>query len=123
MSNLEITIRCPELERLAAALESLSGVKTASVSPAAPNPVAPAVPVPVAPVPVAPAPAVPLAPAPTYTYEQIGKAGADLAGSNPARLPELMALLQRYGVAAVTELKEEQLGAFATELRGLGAKL
>ena len=64
-----------------------------------------------------------VAPAPTYTVEQIGKAGADLATQAPGKMPELLALLQKYGARAITELKPEQLGAFATELRGLGAKL
>lgn len=67
--------------------------------------------------------AAPVAPAPTYTVEQIGKAGADLATQAPGKMPELLALLQKYGARAITELKPEQLGAFATELRGLGAKL
>ena len=70
------------------------------------------------------APAVaPVAAAPTYTVEQIGKAGADLVSQDAAKMPELLALLQKYGVQAITQLKPEQLGAFATELRGLGAKL
>lgn len=70
------------------------------------------------------APAVaPVAAAPTYTVEQIGKAGADLVSQDAAKMPELLVLLQKYGVQAITQLKPEQLGAFATELRGLGAKL
>ena len=97
----------------------------------APAPVNPA-PAPVAAAPVAGpqvtppgnAPAVaPVAAAPTYTVEQIGKAGADLVSQDAAKMPELLALLQKYGVQAITQLKPEQLGAFATELRGLGAKL
>jgi hypothetical protein len=35
----------------------------------------------------------------------------------------LMGLLQKYGVQLVTELKYDQLGPFALELRGLGAKI
>ena len=70
------------------------------------------------------APAVaPVAAAPAYTVEQIGKAGADLVSQDAAKMPELLALLQKYGAQAITQLKPEQLGAFATELRGLGAKL
>lgn len=97
----------------------------------APTPVNPA-PAPVAAAPVAgpqvtapgnaPA-AAPVAAAPTYTVEQIGKAGADLVSQDAAKMPGLLALLQKYGVQAITQLKPEQLGAFATELRGLGAKL
>ena len=67
--------------------------------------------------------AAPVAAAPTYTVEQIGKAGADLMSQNPAKMPELLALLQKYGARSIIEVKQEQLGAFATELRGLGAKL
>lgn len=70
------------------------------------------------------APAVaPVAAAPAYTVEQIGKAGADLVSQDAGKMPALLALLQKYGVQAITQLKPEQLGAFATELRGLGAKL
>lgn len=60
---------------------------------------------------------------PAFTYEQIGKAGADLVAANPKMMPTLMALLQRYGVQLVTDLKPEQLGPFAGELRALGAKV
>lgn len=107
--------------------------KTAPAAPMTPIPAA-AAPAPAAPVPNAPMPgAVPIAPAapaqppvappPTYTFEQVGRAGADLVAANPALMPTLMNLMQRYGVQQVTELKSEQLGPFATELRGLGAKL
>ncbi len=65
----------------------------------------------------------PVAPPPAYTLEQICRAGADLAAANPGMMPALMALMQRYGVEKVTDLKPEQLGPFATELRGLGAKI
>lgn len=98
-------------------------------SPAAPaTPIPAAVSIPAAPVPCAPmpsaaptTPAVPVAPAPTYTFEQVGKAGADLVAANPGMMPTLMTLMQKYGVQLVTDLKPEQLGPFALELRGLGA--
>ena len=35
----------------------------------------------------------------------------------------LLALLTKYGVAAVTQLQPEQFGVFATELRALGAQI
>lgn len=83
-----------------------------------------------APAPVTPPPApsytpgpAPTTAAPSYTHEQVGKAGADLIASNSAKMPELLALLQQFGVPAITELKPEQLGPFATALRGLGAKI
>lgn len=110
----------------------------APAAPAAPiNPTPAPTPVNPAPAPVAAAPvagpqvttpgnaptAAPVAAAPTYTVEQIGKAGADLVSQDAAKMPGLLALLQKYGVQAITQLKPEQLGAFATELRGLGAKI
>lgn len=86
-------------------------------------PAAPAVPVaaPVAPAaPAAPAPAVPVA-APTYTLDQIARAGAALVDAG--KMEQLLALLGKYGVAAVTQLAPEQHGSFATELRALGAQI
>ena len=65
----------------------------------------------------------PVAPPPSYTHEQVGKAGADLIAANPAKMQELMSLLQQFSVPAITALKPEQLGAFATALRGLGAEI
>lgn len=98
----------------------------APVAPVNPAPT-PAVVAPVAGPQVTPpgnAPAVaPVAAAPAYTVEQIGKAGADLVSQDAAKMPELLALLQKYGAQAITQLKPEQLGAFATELRRLGANL
>ena len=96
-------------------------------APATPAP-APAVtpapaPAPVqAPVTPAPAPApVPVAPAPTYNRDQIMTAGAALIDAG--KINELMGLLNSFGVQAVTQLKQDQLGAFATELRKLGAQI
>ena len=59
--------------------------------------------------------------APSYTVEQLQKAGGDMITANPGKMPELMALLQQFGVAAVTGLKPEQYGPFATALRGIWA--
>lgn len=74
--------------------------------------------------PVAPVPtAVPVAAAPAITLEQVAKAGADLISAAPAKMPELLALLKQYDVPAVNALKPEQVGPFATALRGLGAKI
>lgn len=75
-----------------------------------------------APVTPAPAPApVPVAPAPTYNRDQIMTAGATLIDAG--KINELMGLLNSFGVQAVTQLKQDQLGAFATELRKLGAQI
>lgn len=85
-------------------------------------PAAPPAPVP-APAP-APAPATPVVPvggAPTYTLDQIAKAGASLVDAG--KMEPLLALLGRYGVQAVTQLAPEHYGAFTTELRALGAQI
>lgn len=88
-------------------------------TPAPAAPAAPAAPVTPA-APTAPAP-VPVTPAPTYNRDQIMTAGAALIDAG--KINELMGLLNAFGVQAVTQLKQDQLGAFATELRKLGAQI
>lgn len=70
-----------------------------------------------------PVPSAPVASAPAITLKQVSKAGADLITADPSRLTALNGLLQRYGIASVQELPAEQIGTFATELRGMGAKI
>ena len=69
------------------------------------------------------APVAPVVSAPTYTLAQVAKAGADFVTAHPERMTELQAKLQAYGVSSVAELNEDQLGAFATELRGMGGAI
>ena len=78
---------------------------------------------PVAPVqqPATPIAGVPLASAPQFTVDQIMTAGATLMDAG--KVDELLNLLHAFGVQAVMELKPEQLGAFATEMRKLGAAI
>ena len=96
-------------------------------APAAPAPAVTPAPAPApapvqAPVTPAPVPApVPVAPAPTYNRDQIMTAGAALIDAG--KINELMGLLKSFGVQAVTQLKQDQLGAFATELRKLGTQI
>ena len=68
-----------------------------------------------------PAPAVPVTTAPAYTLDQISRAGASLVDAG--KMQQLLELLGRYGVQAVTQLQPEQYGTFATELRTLGAQI
>jgi len=93
-------------------------------APTAPTAPAPTNAAPVAPValvaPVAPAPAVPVT-APTYTLDQISRAGAVLVDAG--KMDALLGLLAKFGVAAVTQLQPDQFGVFATELRALGAQI
>ena len=96
----------------------------ATVAPTQPTPAPVATPTP-APAqtaaPTNPAPAVPVTTAPTYTLDQIAKAGASLVDAG--KMEQLLALLAKYGVQAVTQLQPDQYGVFATELRTLGAQL
>lgn len=138
LNNLAAALKGAKLEP--AASKTGKADKPAPVPPAdymppadtAPAPAAPApavtpapapAPAPVqAPVTPAPAPApVPVAPAPTYNRDQIMTAGAALIDAG--KINELMGLLNSFGVQAVTQLKQDQLGAFATELRKLGAQI
>ena len=90
-----------------------------------PAPVAAPAPAPVQIPPVAAVPAPePQAVAPaglTYTLEQISNAAAPLMDAG--RIQDLFNLLHKFGVQAVTQLKPELYGQFATELRALGAKI
>ena len=93
--------------------------------PAAPAPQA-AQPIPQQPAMAAPPPAPtanaqPPAAAPTYTLDQLAKAGADLAQTG--KMEQALALLAKYGVQTVNQLQPDQYGAFATELRNLGAQV
>ncbi len=92
----------------------------APITPMPPTPTA--VPI-AAPVPVqVPMPAaVPVATTPGYTLEQLGKAGAALVDAG--KRDQLIALLQRRGIQTLSQLDPSQYGAFATELRGLGAQI
>ena len=142
MFEFNVTVQAPELVgAIQSHAAAMSGAALTAPTPA-PAQLPPAAPVkpaqptaapaqaqaptqPAAPVqpPVAPPapPVVPVAAAPTYTRDQIMTAGAALIDAG--KINELMGLLNAFGVQAVTQLKQEQLGAFATELRKLGAQI
>lgn len=150
MFEINVTIHCPDLVAAAQLLAKCTGtaapaVPAPVVAPPAPavqatapiqlqhpatNPTTPASPTTStgyhseATTPAAPAPStVPLAQAPTFTLAEISKAGADLIGANPGLLPKVNELLAQYGIQTLDKLKPDQFGAFATALRGLGAKI
>lgn len=126
MLEVKVIVSIPDLadaiNNLAAAM---SGNKPVSHPAPAVVPQAQPVTPPTPPVPAAqaafPAPSVPLAAPPQYTVEQIMQAGATLMDAG--KINELLALLNSFGVQAVTDLKPEQLGAFVTAMRDLGAKI
>lgn len=91
----------------------------------APNPTLPQQPVPTPAVPTAPAPvartaAVPTA-ARTYTADELAKAAMTLMDAG--KQMELIQLLASFGVNSIPALPPEQMGAFATALRGMGAQI
>ena len=139
MLEMKLTIEAPELANALNNLAAALGARpfpTAQQAPAAastqPQPVVPQQP-PAAPVqqpmpapattaqPNTPVAGVPLAQPPKYTVDQIMAAGAQLMDAG--KVNDLMNLLHSFGVQAVMDLKPEQLGAFATALRDMGAKI
>ena len=137
--DINVTIKCPDLPLAAAVLAkailreeypennpTVSSQDTVPTAPALVNPT-PSSPVMTTPspaqiVPMAPA-AVPTTPAPQITGDMVAKAGADLIAANPAAMGPLNALLQKYGVGCAQELRPDQIGPFATEMRALGARV
>lgn len=121
--NVKVDVNIPDIQLLAAVVGKLmqpsgSGGCGGSCTRHTAEPAAPAL------QPAEPeAPKAPVAPAPTYTLEQVSRAGAELISADSGKLPQLRELLQKYGVPAVSELKPDQLGSFATELRALGAQI
>lgn len=65
--------------------------------------------------------AVPTAGAPTYTMDQLAVAATQLVDAG--RQAEIVQLLASFGVQALTALPKEHYGAFATQLRAMGAKI
>lgn len=61
--------------------------------------------------------------APAYTLPQIATAGAQLMSKDPSLQQPLLELLGSYGCKTVSELKPDQLGAFAADLRKMGAQI
>ena len=67
------------------------------------------------------APTAPAAPAESYTLEALSRAGAALIDAG--KMPQLLALLDKFGVKAVTQLSKDAYNDFAAELKSLGAQL
>lgn len=140
MFDIKVTVACPDvLKAVDRIAEMIRNGAACAKSVPAPMPVQPtiAAPTPVpAPVEAAPTPAAapvtvtaapvaaaPVAAAPSYTVAQVAKAGADLMSGNPALQPALVDLIHRFGAQTVQEIPHDKLGAFATELRQMGAKI
>lgn len=87
---------------------------TAAPTGAVPPPADPAAPTAPAEAPAAPA-------GKAYTLEDLSVAGSALIDNNG--LDGIMALMGKYGVQAITQLKESDYPAFAADLRALGAPI
>lgn len=57
----------------------------------------------------------------TYTLDQLAVAATALVDAG--KREDLVALLNSFGVQALTTLPKDKYGAFATSLRGMGAKI
>lgn len=57
----------------------------------------------------------------SYSMDQLAVAATQLIDAG--RIAEIQQLLAQFGVQALTALPKEQYGAFATALRGMGAKI
>lgn len=137
--DINVTINCPDLPLAAAVLAkailreeypennpTVPSQDTAPTAPALVNPTTAATLVTTTHGAVSTAPihvAVPTTPAPEITGDMVAKAGADLIAANPAAMGPLNGLLQKYGVSCAQELKPDQIGPFATEMRALGARV
>lgn len=127
MFEIHVTVSCPDLVEAAKLLRGIEIDESALVKCVDRHAEAKAAPAQQTAAPVVqqpqPAAAVPLAQTPTFTQADIAKAGAELFTARPDLQPQVMALLGQYGCQSVMDLKPEQFGAFATALRGLGAKI
>lgn len=56
-----------------------------------------------------------------YTLDDLARAA--MALMDAGRQPELQQLLGKFGVESLPQLPKEHYGAFATELRGMGAQI
>ena len=115
---LEMKIEIEVADALISAIDKLaSALNITAIPTQTPAPVVPVTAIPTQ----TPAPVVPVTAASTYTLDQIATAGAALV--NAGKMEQLLALLGKYGIQAITQLKAEQFGPFVTELRGLGAQI
>ncbi|MCR4442171.1 MAG: hypothetical protein QHH10_08130 [Peptococcaceae bacterium] len=105
------TMQAPAAQAPAAQVPAPAVVPTPTTIPTA---------APVAPPPAAPAATVPTA-TQTYTVEQLAVAATQLIDAG--QRDRIIALLKSFGVDALMMLPKEQYGAFATQLRALGAKI
>lgn len=114
-------VQAAPVTQVAPATMQVTHVPTTS-APVTPPQTPVAQPMPTVNVPTAPvAQPTPTANVPSYTMDELAKAGAVLA--QQGKMAELQGLLAKYAIGTIMELDKGLYGAFATDLRGLGAKI
>lgn len=111
----------PQPVQQAAPVPATAAPVTAPAPAAAPQPVQQAVPISAVPVTAPQAPVAVPTTAPGYTLDDLARAAMTLM--DVGRQGELQQLLAQFGVEALPMLPKEQYGAFATALRGMGARI
>ena len=113
----------PTTAPVAPPAQVITGMPTHTIAPSAPS--TPSVTPAVTPAAMPTANAVPTGTVPTaapqYTIDMLATAGSSLIDAG--KMDQLMGLLGKFGVASLTEIKPENYGAVATELRALGAQI
>ncbi len=149
MPNIRMIFECDSIAQLIAELtqqlESLSGIapgnntelvaaenKTMQYAPPAPVQSNPEVIAPVAAPAIQPAATVAPPPAPiqsavptaavAHTLDQLIEAVSPIA-RDTAKIPQLQSLLNKYGATGMMELPVEAYGAFAADIRAMGARI
>lgn len=60
---------------------------------------------------------------PTFTLDDITRAGADFIVRHPEKQTDLNALFPQFGITTLAELRPDQMGPFATAMRALGVSI
>lgn len=120
MTELKLTIHVPELEALVEAVKALGTpygvVETKAVE--AKTPVKEETHTPVVTKQTESTPTTK-----TYTFEEIAKAGAELAQTNPAALSQLAEIFKTYNVPSLVQLDKKYYPEVVEKLRGMGAEI
>ena len=107
-----MTVKVPEVKAVA---QPVQNQQTAAPAPTAPTQA------PVQQTPVAPTQPAQQAAKTPITLEAISRAGAALV--DQGKMQQIMGLLSKYGVQAITQLQPNTYEAFAAEMRTLGAQI
>ena len=68
-------------------------------------------------------PTVPVAGPQSFTIPQVAQAAAVYAETSDTARQQICDLIHSYGVAALADIPQSKLGEFATQLRGMGARI